>query len=113
MWKSHPTAQKVLRHTSQIDIDNFDKIPEETIKVEIARQITTDLIESNLITIVKEPKFMDPFGKEVYKGYLDIVKDPNLNNVMIDEYIYEVQNKKFTHEQIEEAVKNTFPEYFI
>ena len=113
MWINHPSAQKVIRNTAQIEIDNFDKIPEDVIKVELARELTKGLLETGAIIIVKEPNFMDPFGREVYKGYLDVVKDPNLTNIVMDEYFYEVQNKKFTHEQIEEAVKNTFPEYFI
>ena len=112
-WENHKTAVKVIRATAQISVDSFTNLEphQERIKSEIATEITKHLINSDLITISKD--YDVNTLNTVYKGYIDVVKDPNLKSILMDEYIYVVENKKFSHEQIEEAIKNTFPEYFI
>jgi hypothetical protein len=115
MWTSHPTVIKTMRATAEIKIDEGHNTynTNELVKAEMTREIAKHLMENDLITIVKEASYENLFGDIIYKGYLDVIRDPNLTKVMIDEYVYEVQGKRLTHEQIEEAVLNTFPEYFI
>lgn len=79
------------------------------LKRNLANKIGIELLKHNFIEFRKNQNF------EKYQDELIgrvIVGEPGISNIIISDYYYEVDNKKFTHQQIEEAIKKSFPEYW-
>lgn len=114
-WKKKQSVNGVVTLNTKMVVDGnpYDHGPsfEHEIKRVLSQNLANELATSDMIEInsSKSAITMDT----TFSATIRVVENRNLEHVMVDEYIYEVKDKRFTHEQIQEAVMNTFPEYFL
>jgi len=86
---------------------------EAVIKQELAKQLIFKALEKNACTFFKHPySASDPFAYETYEAHLN-VSPPSIDKTIVTDYYFEVKGEKFNYNEIEEALKYTFPERFI
>ena len=87
---------------------------EVIVKSELVRKLSKELMDNNLINIIQEyAPTADPFDRKMKFRAELAVAEPKISNVLIDNYVYEVDGVVFSHEDIAKAIKNTFPEHYL
>ena len=112
MWKEYVHSTPVRSVSAKIEYDSLYSTSfhnDMELKRTLANKIANELLKHNFIEFQKNQNF-EKYQDELIARV--IVGEPGISNVMISDYYYEVDDKKFTHQQIEEAVKNSFPEYW-
>jgi hypothetical protein len=90
-----------------------DEIFLERMKNTMAEQLSNEIIQRGLIVIQKNYNPLNPFEIE-FLGEVKVV--PPLNNnskVVVQEDVYELEGNRFNHKQVEGALREMYPEYFI
>jgi len=113
MWTKTERIYKPETIISEISIDPYDMTGaidrESLIKSRLLDGLFNNL--TKYVRFENMSSFHDPYKKH-YRAGITIVPS-NITNVMHDDLVYKVKDTEFTHEQIEEAILNHFPEYFL
>lgn len=83
---------------------------EQSMKNMLIQQLAKEMFTKDLVIFRSSKSPMD--FSTTHLAEINIVK-PDIIGVHMDRHIYKVDNMDFTHEQIKEAVKNTFPEHWL
>ncbi len=106
-----PVFKKPEKLMCSITVDPLQSIDEEYLKREAAAKIANEIIFNNYIHVVRQPSF--GLGeKDTYKFYVQVVPNDMTNMILMEDVII-VDGELFNTEQVEKAVKETYPEYFI
>ena len=116
-WVSEPKVEIVQDIKVGIDsYENFDTNSREwdIIKKELVQVIAKELYSKNLIEFYKNYDSFSPY-KTSYIATMKAIppKENQISKVEIQENYYILREKRFNVAQIDEALYNTFPEYFI
>jgi hypothetical protein len=91
--------------------DPFYSIPEEDyLKKEFAEVFAEKLVNEGFIQIRKD--YDQLLNRTKYNAKL-CVAPYNFTNVIINDYEYELNNMTFSQKELDEALRNTWPEKFL
>jgi len=86
------------------------EIPDDVIRSEFAQQIAKNILEENYMIITKD---QDLFRRQiVYHGRITLAP-VNMGAIISDDYHYETQGMSFSTDEINKAIRNTWPEKFL
>jgi hypothetical protein len=83
---------------------------EERIRSNFAFELANIILKNNYMIITKE--FYPARLQNEYNGRLTVAP-ANMRGIISEDYHYEVQGIRFDTDEIEEALKNTWPEKFL
>lgn len=113
MWVTREEHQKV-QHISailRVEPEKFNSHEiDQRIKEQLTQELVRELYKQDCIQYMKR-NAMETFTDE-YTAHINVA-EPGITDVMMSEYTYEVQGQVFTHDLIEKAILNTFPEMFL
>lgn len=116
-WKSegyNPSITKVSVQHKVNDLASYRQGSAAAVEFEIKRvlvdQIAKELLDKDLVDFNSSKSPVDYCT--TFSARVSIIL-PQITNIHMDKYVYKVDNMDFTHEQIEAAVKNTFPEHWL
>jgi Holliday junction resolvasome RuvABC DNA-binding subunit len=105
------TIQK-FKTTISVASENIDTLWTETeIKQKLATQLMLELQENGYIDFISH-KNVASFATQ-YTSQISVAKFHDLEYAYVDKYGYFLEDKEFSLKEIEEAIKNTFPERFL
>lgn len=114
-FKKQETSTNIIKltahHTNNFynSVSPYDNADLSYIVNELVYQIAEQIVKSNMYVFKYE---RDEINKNS-RYTMDIFVAKTGNYGVISDYGYMVNNKIFTHEQIVEAIENTYPEKFI
>jgi len=113
-WKTEKVFKEPAEVQASIAVNNKDleHIYEKHIIAELYRKLMTDFIKTDKLDVVKTQDPYYPFNQTIFKAKVKFVPD-EFKYASVYENSYEVDGVKFTKEQIEQALYEQFPEYFI
>ena len=110
-WNKKATFKGVEPVKSRLVTPLGTEIDEQTIKRELAEGLANFLMKEGIIQLKSE---MDSFNQSmVYEADVLVVGDRKVHKARIEEDVFMVDGQSFDQDQIIEALRNTFPEYFI
>ena len=105
------TIQK-FKTTISVASENVDTLwTEAEIKQKLAMQLMLELQENGYIDFISH-KNIASFATQ-YTSQISVAKFHDLEYAYVDKYGYFLEDKEFSLKEIEEAIKNTFPERFL
>ncbi len=115
-WSKVNVPGKVETITSMITIDHSSTqhMSEHEIKKRVAQNLVDELMKSGFVEITKHP-YDNPFV-DMYEARLKIAHSGTTNCIVnVDRYIMNIDNEehKFTQEEVDKAIRNTYPELFL
>ncbi len=118
MWTKQQDVKDTLKISVSLEMnkelfmhmrsDSFDS--EKKIKKELSQKLAEELFKNNLLQVTRHEDFYTM--SSTFETSLNIVP-PSHTKAIIEDYEYEIDNVRFTHKQIEAAVKKSLPEYFV
>jgi hypothetical protein len=115
-WYSTTAETDIVPLVSEIDISNELQGEFDMILDTFANNFAKEIIQKRLIEMSKDSfDVRNPFNTHVtYRAQMKIVPPrSDITKATVNGEFYMLENNKFTHKQVEEAVKNMYPEYFI
>ena len=97
-----------------LDVAKYnEKQFEQMIQESLLSKISEEILNHDFLE-VERVQGRDPYSHNIFRGRINIVKNSDSNQkVIINRNKYRVDGQDFSHQQIEEAILNTFPEYFL
>ncbi len=87
----------------------LDKPDLDEVKYLLSQQITKELLDYEIVDV---EDLMTPYGQEtIYRAKVYATMIPQ--KIAVTKYVYTVDNKDFSNKEVDEAMRNTYPERFL
>ncbi len=111
-WAQKPKRTELQTVTAEVILTNNTPVDENIIKEEIAKQLGIELLKRELFEIEQQKDVYNM--NDIFRAQVKVSPPESQNDYSISyENVFKIQDKEFTAKQVQQALEETFPEYFI
>ena len=111
-WGQVSKRNEILNITAETILRNGTPVDESLIKEDLAKQLVNEILKRELIDIEQQRDVYNM--NDIFRARVKVSPPESQNEYSISyENVFKIQDKEFTAEQVQTALEETFPEYFI
>jgi hypothetical protein len=110
IFKKTPEAKEMKELSLQKIVEEGREIPREFLYREFADVFSREMLEQGFIQMHERK---DAYTRDTLFEARLCVAPMNMTHVVIDDYSYFLDDMKFSQKELDEALRNTWPEKFL